>query len=110
MAFVLLVIRDSICAASMFGFNSPLSAKIILAPRNTNALAVAEELNLLQISNSNELEEWINEVINKMPDKIQEYKKGKKGLIGLFVGEVKKLSKGKADPAAVTNLLQKKLE
>jgi len=37
-----------------------------------------------------------------MPDKVNEYKKGKKGLIGLFVGEVKKISKGKADPKVVT--------
>jgi aspartyl-tRNA(Asn)/glutamyl-tRNA(Gln) amidotransferase subunit B len=45
-----------------------------------------------------------------MPDKVAEYQKGKKGLIGLFVGEVKKLSKGKADPKMVTSLLQEKLK
>ena len=38
-----------------------------------------------------------------------EYKKGKKGLIGLFVGEVKKVSKGKADPKVVTQMLEEKL-
>jgi hypothetical protein len=36
---------------------------------------------------------------------VLEYKKGKKGLIGLFVGEVKKISKGKADPKIATELL-----
>ena len=45
-----------------------------------------------------------------MPDKVSEYKKGKKGLIGLFVGEVKKASKGTADPKLVTQLLQEKLK
>ena len=45
-----------------------------------------------------------------MPDKVDEYKKGKKGLIGLFVGEVKKRSKGKADPKIVTALLEEKLK
>jgi aspartyl-tRNA(Asn)/glutamyl-tRNA(Gln) amidotransferase subunit B len=45
-----------------------------------------------------------------MPDKVSEYKKGKKGLIGLFVGEVKKLSKGKADPKLTNQLLLEKLE
>jgi len=45
-----------------------------------------------------------------MPDKVAEYQKGKKGLIGLFVGEVKKLSKGKADPKIVTDLLEKALQ
>ncbi|MDB5229282.1 MAG: gatB [Chitinophagaceae bacterium] len=82
----------------------------LVKDRNKTALEVAEELNLLQTNNTNELDEWTDLVINKMPDKVQEYKKGKKGLLGLFVGEVKKISKGKADPAAVTTLLQKKLE
>jgi aspartyl-tRNA(Asn)/glutamyl-tRNA(Gln) amidotransferase subunit B len=40
-----------------------------------------------------------------MPDKVEEYIKGKKGLMGLFVGEVKKISKGKADPKTTTELL-----
>ena len=76
---------------------------------NQSALAIAESMNLIQVSDSNELEKWIEEVIAKMPDKVAEYKKGKKGLIGLFVGEVKKLSKGKADPKVVTNLLEQAL-
>jgi len=45
-----------------------------------------------------------------MPDKVAEYKRGKKGLIGLFVGEIKKISKGKADPKMVTTILQEKLK
>ena len=45
-----------------------------------------------------------------MPDKVQEYRKGKKGLIGLFVGEVKKISKGKADPKLTNQLLLEELE
>jgi aspartyl-tRNA(Asn)/glutamyl-tRNA(Gln) amidotransferase subunit B len=53
---------------------------------------------------------WIEEVLNKMPDKVAEYKKGKKGLIGLFVGEVKKVSKGKADPKLTNDILLKKLQ
>jgi aspartyl-tRNA(Asn)/glutamyl-tRNA(Gln) amidotransferase subunit B len=40
---------------------------------------------------------------------VEAYKKGKKGLIGLFVGEVKKLSKGKADPHKTTVLLETRL-
>ncbi|HXL55887.1 MAG TPA: hypothetical protein VN958_06510, partial [Chitinophagaceae bacterium] len=77
--------------------------------KNKNAFQLATELNVLQISDSVELESWINTALNRMPDKIIEYKKGKKGLIGLFVGEVKKLSKGKADPKIVTELLEQKL-
>jgi len=81
----------------------------MLMKENKDPLALAEELNLLQVSDSNELEGWVNEAISKMPDKVSEYKKGKKGLIGLFVGEVKKISKGKADPKIVTAFLQEKL-
>lgn len=90
---------------------SVASAKILplVFESNKNPLTVAEEQNLLQVSDSNDLEVWVNTVIEQMPDKVAEYKKGKKGLIGLFVGEVKKLSKGKADPKIVTELLQQKL-
>ncbi len=88
------------------------SSKIfpVLLKENKTPLQIAEALNLLQVSDSNELEAWVNEAISKMPDKVTEYKKGKKGLIGLFVGEIKKISKGKADPKVVTKLLQQKLD
>jgi aspartyl-tRNA(Asn)/glutamyl-tRNA(Gln) amidotransferase subunit B len=47
--------------------------------------------------------------LNNMPEKVTEYKKGKKGLIGLFVGEVMKKSKGKADPKLLNQLVIEKL-
>lgn len=74
------------------------------------ARAIAEKNNLIQTSNTGELEQWVEEVIAKMPDKVKEYKNGKKGLIGLFIGEIKKISKGKADPKKVTQLLEQKLK
>lgn len=74
-----------------------------------DALQIATEQNLLQESDSGAVEAWVNEAINKMPDKVSEYKKGKKGLIGLFAGEVKKISKGKADMQIVNKLLAEKL-
>jgi aspartyl-tRNA(Asn)/glutamyl-tRNA(Gln) amidotransferase subunit B len=61
---------------------------------------------LLQNSNEDELTNWINIVLSNHPDKVEAYKKGKKGLIGLFVGEVKKISKGKSDPQKTTQLLE----
>ena len=73
------------------------------------ALEVAKNLNLFQTSNAGELDDWIRAVLNKMPDKVAEYRKGKKGLMGLFVGEVKKISKGKADLQTVTAMLEKEL-
>jgi aspartyl-tRNA(Asn)/glutamyl-tRNA(Gln) amidotransferase subunit B len=76
---------------------------------NKAALDLASQLNLLQESNSNAIEEWVNTVIQSMPDKVKEYKNGKKGLLGLFAGEVKKLSKGKADMQLTNKLLAEKL-
>jgi aspartyl-tRNA(Asn)/glutamyl-tRNA(Gln) amidotransferase subunit B len=72
-------------------------------------LEIAERLNLIQDSSLDTINEWVDVVLQKFPEKVLEYKKGKKGLIGLFVGEVKKLSKGKADPKVCTELLTEKL-
>jgi aspartyl-tRNA(Asn)/glutamyl-tRNA(Gln) amidotransferase subunit B len=72
-------------------------------------LQYAEANNLLQTNSQDEINDWIQEVLKNNPDKVIEYKKGKKGLIGLFVGEVKKISKGKADPKVATQLLEKEL-
>jgi aspartyl-tRNA(Asn)/glutamyl-tRNA(Gln) amidotransferase subunit B len=81
----------------------------LLQQTNKAPLQIATELNLIQESDSNSVEAWVNEAITKMPDKVAAYKKGKKGLIGLFAGEVKKLSKGKADMQVVNKLLVEKL-
>ena len=70
---------------------------------------VAKEMNLLQERNDDTLNNWVDEVLANMPDKVLEYKKGKKNLVGLFEREVKKLSKGKADMQAVNKLLNQKL-
>ncbi len=81
----------------------------VVITENTDPLTIAETMNLLQVSDTGELDTWITAALNSMPDKVTEYKKGKKGLIGLFVGEVKKQSKGKADPRLVTELLEQRL-
>jgi aspartyl-tRNA(Asn)/glutamyl-tRNA(Gln) amidotransferase subunit B len=81
----------------------------LLFASTASPLQLAEQLQIIQVSDTNELAIWVDEVIDAMPDKVAEYQKGKKGLIGLFVGEVKKKSKGKADPKLVTQLLEAKL-
>jgi aspartyl-tRNA(Asn)/glutamyl-tRNA(Gln) amidotransferase subunit B len=70
---------------------------------------IANTLNLLQESDSSSVAVWVDEVIAKLPAKVKEYQSGKKGLIGMFAGEVKKLSKGKADMNLVNKLLTEKL-
>lgn len=70
---------------------------------------IAKAMNLLQEKNNDLISSWVDEVLQTMPEKISEYKKGKKNLIGLFAGEVKRKSKGKADMKVVNDLLRQKL-
>jgi aspartyl-tRNA(Asn)/glutamyl-tRNA(Gln) amidotransferase subunit B len=71
---------------------------------------LANDMNLIQKSDEAEITQFITQALAKFPDKIQEYKDGKKGLMGLFMGEVMKLSKGTVDPKVATQLLAKELE
>ena len=77
---------------------------------SSSVLSIAESLNLLQESNSDELQVWIDAAIAKFPEKIAEYKAGKVSLVGLFMGEVMKASKGKADPKVASALLKETLD
>jgi aspartyl-tRNA(Asn)/glutamyl-tRNA(Gln) amidotransferase subunit B len=73
-------------------------------------LAAAEELNLIQESDDNALAGFIDQVLENNPQKVAEYKGGKTSLVGMFMGEIMKLTKGKADPKATSKLLQEKLQ
>jgi aspartyl-tRNA(Asn)/glutamyl-tRNA(Gln) amidotransferase subunit B len=73
-------------------------------------LDIATRLNLLQDNDAGSIAPIIDEVLAKYPDKVAEFRSGKKGLMGLFVGEVMKLSKGKADPKLTNQLLAEKLK
>jgi len=72
-------------------------------------LKIAEEMNLIQDSNQDSILPIIAEVIKEFPLKVEEFKNGKKGIVSMFMGEVMKRSKGKADPKVATQLLEKKL-
>lgn len=77
---------------------------------DTDVLKLARELNLLQESNSDYILPIVEEVLLKFDEKVKEYKKGKKGLLALFVGEIMKRSKGKADPHVVNEIVLEKLK
>jgi len=64
---------------------------------------------LLMVADSDELLDLIKEVLLSLPDKVKAYQSGKKGLLGLFMGEVMKKSGGKADPKKLKKLLEKEL-
>lgn len=101
----------NLVASGQISFSSASSRLLprLLELPDSDPATLAASLNLLQNAGAGEIEEWVTEVLGKMPDKVAEYKKGKKGLIGLFMGEVKKISKGKADPKMTTTLLEQKL-
>jgi aspartyl-tRNA(Asn)/glutamyl-tRNA(Gln) amidotransferase subunit B len=71
---------------------------------------LAGELNVLISADTDDVYQFINEAIAKFPDKVKEYQKGKKGVLGLFMGEIMKRSKGKIDPQKTNQLLIKELE
>ena len=82
----------------------------LVASPEKSPIKIAEEMNLLQESDSDSLRELAQQAIAKYPEKVAEYKNGKTGLIGLFMGELMKLSKGKADPKAANQLVKEMLD
>ena len=73
-------------------------------------LEIALALDVMQDSDQNSILPIIEEVIAAFPEKVKEYKKGKSAIIGMFMGEVMKRSKGKADPKVTNELLINKLK
>ena len=67
---------------------------------------LAEELNVIQNSDDDFIIDLAQQVLADFPDKVDAYKNGKKGLLGLFMGEVMKRSGGKADPQMATKVLR----
>ena len=92
-----------------FGIAASKIFPVLLQSPDKDPLDIAKELNLLQEKNDDTLHVWVDEVLASMPDKVLEYKKGKKNLTGLFAGEVKKKSHGKADMQAVIAIINQKL-
>ena len=72
--------------------------------------ALAEKLGLIQDSDEDFLKNLVEEIVAANPDKVKAYQSGKKNLIGFFMGEIMRSSKGKAEPKATNALLRKMLE
>lgn len=73
-------------------------------------LQIVEEKGLKQITDTSAIETIIDEILAANQDKVEEIKAGKDKMLGWFVGQVMKASQGKANPAAVNELLRKKLD
>ncbi len=85
-----------------------LFPKMIKEPKQSPKL-LAKQNNWIQTTNNDMLERLIREVIIKYPEKVQDYKKGNHNLLGLFMGEIMKLSKGVLNPKVVNEKLRQKL-
>ncbi len=83
---------------------------VLLNQENETPLEIAARLNLVQDSDDNSILPIVEEVIKIYPLKVEEYKNGKKAIITMFMGEIMKRSKGKADPKVATRLLELKLK
>ncbi|NJK45242.1 MAG: hypothetical protein HC933_14070, partial [Pleurocapsa sp. SU_196_0] len=73
-------------------------------------LEIVERDGLKQVSDSSTLEPLVEEVLRANPDKLEAYRGGRTGLLGFFVGEVMKRSKGAGNPQVVGGLVKRKLE
>ena len=96
-------------AVSFSAASTKLFSRLVKNP-TLHPEEIAKEENLLQQSDVSAIGPIIDSVLEKLADKVVEYKKGKKGLLALFIGEVMKQSKGKADPKITNELLLEKLK
>ena len=83
---------------------------LLISQPDSSPAALATAHGLLQNRNTDALQTLVEDVLATWPDKVEQYRKGKKSLLGMFVGEVMKKSKGSADPKLVNQLVTKQLE
>lgn len=73
-------------------------------------LSIAERLNVIQDSNEDSIKEYILKVIDLNPKEVERYRNGEKQLTGFFMGQLMKVSQGKADPKQANQLMRELLE
>lgn len=102
-SLVELRLSDRISSSAMQTiFNEMLS-------NDNEPILIAENLNLIQVSDFSFIDDIVDEIIVAFPDKVEAYQKGKKGLIGFFIGQVMQKSKGKANPQMVKDSIVNKI-
>ena len=95
--------------------NGTISGKIakeiflVMLQNNSDPEIIVKEKNLLQISDSSEIEVFVKKIIDSSPREVEEYRAGKEKVFGFFVGQVMKESMGKANPKLVNDILKKRL-
>ncbi len=74
-----------------------------------SALSIIEDKGLKQVSDSGALEGAVKQVLKDNPDEVERYKNGDKKLLGFFVGQIMKATKGQANPKMVNEILKKEI-
>ncbi|MDP3682607.1 MAG: Asp-tRNA(Asn)/Glu-tRNA(Gln) amidotransferase GatCAB subunit B, partial [Ignavibacteria bacterium] len=82
---------------------------IMLETKQT-AEEIVKEKNLIQISDTSEIEKIIQQIFDANENQVKEFLDGKEKVFGFFVGQTMKATKGKANPQVVNDLLKKKFE
>jgi aspartyl-tRNA(Asn)/glutamyl-tRNA(Gln) amidotransferase subunit B len=77
---------------------------------NQDPNEIVKEKNLIQITDSSEIEKAIDKILSANPKQVEEFLSGKDKVLGFFVGQIMKETKGKANPTIVNELLKNKLE
>ncbi|MCB0808379.1 MAG: Asp-tRNA(Asn)/Glu-tRNA(Gln) amidotransferase subunit GatB [Flavobacteriales bacterium] len=83
---------------------------IMLSEPGVGPRELAERHDLLQVDAADQVTEALKAAMERFPDKVAAYRAGNKGLLGLFMGEVMKATKGKADPRKANELVRRMLE
>lgn len=81
-----------------------------LVKENIDPEEYVKSKNLIQISDTSEIEKIIDDVIDQNKTEVEKYLAGKQSVIGFFVGQIMKISKGKANPQLVNKILKEKLD
>ena len=96
--------------------NKTISGKIakdvfeIMFATSKSPKMIVKEKGLEQVTDDSAIEVFVDQVINENNDKVKEYLSGKDKLFGFFVGQVMKVSQGKANPGLVNKILKSKLK
>ena len=83
---------------------------LMLTQPDVSAAELAQENDLIQDTREDLIESIMRDVMERYPDKVAAYRAGNKGLLGLFMGEVMKGTKGKADPRRANEVVRRSLE
>lgn len=82
----------------------------MVAHPDAGPMVLAEQHDLLQDDSEDSIMEFVNQVLDANPAEVERYRSGEKKLMGFFMGQLMKISKGKAEPKMATSALREKLE